>query len=259
MARRRFVGGNWKMNWDQSLFSSVATSTLEALNADNAPEVVLFPPTPFIDTAKTILGDLGASKPPLCLGSQNVHHLSSGAYTGEVSAEMVLSVGAKWTLVGHSERRTHCGEDDAIVAAKASAALASGLGVVACVGESLSERESGATEAVIISQLRPLVDAVQPILRDCTSDSFVIAYEPVWAIGTGRSATAEDISKVHQAIRAFICSRGLSASIRIIYGGSVSAANAHSIISSSNDVDGFLVGGASMKPKEFATIVRAAA
>jgi triosephosphate isomerase len=192
----------------------------------------------------------------LALGAQNLSEHASGAYTGEVSGSMLRDVGCQYVIVGHSERRTLYGETDAIVAAKFRAAQAVGLTPIVCVGETLVEREAGRTEAVVTRQMRAVIDAVGP-------EAFaraVVAYEPVWAIGTGRTATPEQAQEVHALIRRLLAARDatIATTVRILYGGSVKGANARELFAQ-KDIDGGLVGGASLDAADFLRIFAAAA
>jgi triosephosphate isomerase (TIM) len=212
-------------------------------------EVGVCPAFPYIGLAAARLsgGQIG-------WGAQNVAAFANGAYTGEVSAEMLNDLGCTWALVGHSERRTLFGDTDAAVAAKAGRALAAGLVPVVCVGETLAERESGATESVLGRQ----IDALCTTLRDA-GDGFVVAYEPVWAIGTGLTATPDQAQAAHVFIRNRLRQGGVAAAgkIRILYGGSVKASNADQLFALP-DVDGGLIGGASLVVEDFVSICRAA-
>ena len=174
----------------------------------------------------------------------------AGAYTGEVSARMLVEFGCRYAIVGHSERRQFFGDTDAIVAAKARAALAAGLTPIACVGETLAEREGGATEAVVLRQLDAVLAAVGARRRE-----LVVAYEPVWAIGTGRTASPEEAQAVHATLRARLAKAG-AADVSLLYGGSVKADNAKALFAMA-DIDGGLIGGASLKAAEFLAIARA--
>jgi triosephosphate isomerase len=221
--------------------------------ADQAPfgvaEFGVCPPFPYIGLAAARL-----SGTAIGWGAQDVAAFGNGAYTGEVSAEMLADLGCTWVLVGHSERRTLFGDTDASVAAKAGRALAAGVVPVVCVGETLAERESGATEAVLARQ----VDAVCATLRGA-GDGFVLAYEPVWAIGTGLTATPEQAQAAHRFIRGRLLQGGVDAAgrVRILYGGSVKASNAD-LLFALPDVDGGLIGGASLVVDDFVSICRAA-
>jgi triosephosphate isomerase len=187
---------------------------------------------------------------PIAVSAQNVHFEPKGAFTGEVSAPMLVEAGCRWVIIGHSERRQYFGETDELVAKKTRASLAAGLGVIACVGETLEERTSGRTLDVVLRQ----VDAVLPVLSGAAARG-VIAYEPVWAIGTGKVATPADAQEVHAAIRGRLGT--IADDTRILYGGSVKADNARALLAEA-DIDGALVGGASLEIGLFAPIIAAA-
>jgi len=209
-------------------------------------EVIVGCPGVYISFAR---GLLPAS---IHVAGQNAYKAKSGAFTGEVSPAMLKDVGADWVIIGHSERRQIFGESDELIAEKTAFALAEGLKVIACIGETLQEREAGQTEAVVFRQMK----AIAAQVKDWTN--VVVAYEPVWAIGTGKTATPQQAQDVHAALRKWLVdnvSAALSASLRIQYGGSVTAANCREL-GSQADIDGFLVGGASLKP-EFVQIVNA--
>lgn len=252
-ARRPMVGGNWKMNTD--LASAVELAEDVAVGCDGLIQdcdVAVFPPFPYLQAVGKALGHHAVA-----LGAQDVYHEPNGAFTGEVSTDMLLDLHATIALVGHSERRHVVGETDELVNAKLLASLAAGLGVVLCVGETMEQREAGQTETVTVRQLRAGLEGAEPEhLR-----RVVIAYEPVWAIGTGHTASPEDAQAVHRCIRDAVRSdRGdaVADGIRIQYGGSVKPGNAAELMGQ-EDVDGFLVGGASLKADDFIAIVRAAA
>ncbi len=250
--RRPIVGGNWKMNTD--LASAVELADDVAAGAESLAgrcDVVVFPPFPYLQAVGHTLGHRGVH-----LGAQDVWHAPSGAYTGEVSCEMLLDLNVHTVLAGHSERRHVIGEDDDLVNAKARAALAAGLRVILCVGETLEQRQAGRTSHVNVGQ-------VMAGLRDVPGEHLprlVIAYEPVWAIGTGNTATPEDASAAHRVIRravADLYGRDATRALRIQYGGSVKASNARDLFVQ-DEIDGALVGGASLDPGQFVAIVRAA-
>lgn len=213
-------------------------------------DVLLFPPIAYLSA---VIERVKGSE--LSVGAQNIHAESSGAFTGEVAAEMVKDLGATHVLVGHSERRRWFGETDAIVAQKFSAAVRAGLVPILCVGETSEQRDEGRAEQVVMTQL----DAVVAAVGVTALQRALVAYEPVWAIGTGRSATPADAQSMHSAIRAWI--RTLDAKVadelRVLYGGSITAANAAALFAGS-DVDGGLVGGASLNAEQFENICRAA-
>ncbi len=241
-ARRRLVIGNWKMHGN--LVDNAAL--LGALrHADPACELAVCVPFPYLtQTAELLKGSM------VSWGVQDVSKHAQGAFTGEVSAMMLNDFGCKWGIVGHSERRAMHGETDQLVADKAAAAIASGLTPVVCVGETLTERDAGQAVNVIHRQLAPVL-----AMGDASLLRLVIAYEPVWAIGTGRTATPEQAQEVHAAIRAALAGKN-AASVRVLYGGSVKAANAASLFGMP-DIDGALVGGASLVADEFLKIAAA--
>jgi len=241
---RKFVAGNWKMNG--SLAANEAL--LAGLEAVPGVEVALCVPYPY-------LGQLQRRPVGLELGAQDVSEFDAGAYTGEVSAAMLAEFGCRYVIVGHSERRALFGDDDLSVARKAEAALSSGLVPIVCVGETLAERDAGQVHAVISRQLA----AVGEVLGRERFGGVVVAYEPVWAIGTGRSATAAQAEEVHAAIRGWLVEQGVQAdAVRIVYGGSVKPDNAAELFAMPN-VDGGLIGGASLVADDFMAICRAAA
>ena len=241
MARRPLVAGNWKMN---GLKRSAGDLQKIIAGAQDLPKVELIVCPPATLVARFAEAARGS---PVSIGGQDCHAMASGAYTGDISAEMLKDAGAVAVIVGHSERRRYYGETDAAVRAKALAAKRAGLLAIVCVGETRAEREAGATLAVVGAQL-------DGSLPDDPAD-VVVAYEPVWAIGTGLTPTAEDVGDVHRSIRQRLGSRYGQAGqgIRILYGGSVNAANARELLGVEN-VDGALVGGASLKPDEFLAI-----
>jgi triosephosphate isomerase len=240
MARSRLVAGNWKMHGSRAFSSALLDALIAGLGRESSVEVAVCPPFPYLQQASERLNGT-----PIALGAQNVSEHAQGAYTGEVSAAMLTDVGCRYVIVGHSERRQLYGERDAQVAAKFAAAQATGITPILCVGETLDEREAGRTEEVVERQL----DA---ILKQAKFGNAVLAYEPVWAIGTGRNATPEQA----QAVQAFLRAR-VFPETRILYGGSVKAGNAAAIFAMP-DVDGGLIGGASLAAQEFIEIVRAA-
>ena len=215
-------------------------SLVAQLKGKSAVEVAVCPPYPYLEQVSVQLAGT-----PIAWGAQNISEHTQGAYTGEVSAAMIREFGCRYAIVGHSERRQVYGESDAQVAAKFAAAIAAGIIPILCVGETLEEREAGRTEEVVSRQLGT-------ILKNIDFGNAVLAYEPVWAIGTGRNATPEQAQAVHAFLRA-----RLSAGVRILYGGSVKAANAAAIFAMP-DIDGGLIGGASLVAAEFLEIVRSA-
>lgn len=247
--RKKFVAGNWKMHGSRSMATALAEE-IAAAKPDSV-DVALFPPFPYLAELATQHRDSG-----LGIGAQDLsEHEGQGAYTGEVSGAMLADVGARWVLVGHSERREYHHEDDELVARKFAAARAAGLTPILCVGETLQQYEGDATEAVIARQL-------QAVLRGsgiASFDTAVIAYEPIWAIGTGRTATPEQVQQVHGFIRSQLEAEDatLSRLTRLLYGGSVKAANAAKLFAQA-DVDGGLIGGAALAADDFLAICTAA-
>lgn len=239
--RARLVLGNWKMHGNLAENAALLTE-LRAADAASHCEIGVCVPFPYLAQAASALTGSAVS-----WGAQDVSAHEKGAYTGEVSGPMLKEFGCRWALAGHSERRTLHGETDQIVADKARAALAAGLTPVVCVGESLADRDAGSTLAVIQRQLEPVL-----ALGAGAVSRMVLAYEPVWAIGTGRSATPEQAQEVHGAIRAALAALG-AARVQVLYGGSVKAANAASLFAMP-DIDGALVGGASLVAEEFLRI-----
>jgi triosephosphate isomerase len=244
------VVGNWKMNGSPAGAPALGGEVVSMLASHQSQvEVALCPPFPLLAALSGVLGG-GA----VALGAQDVSVHPDGAFTGEVSARLLRDMGCRWVIVGHSERRALCAESSELVAAKAAAAVAGGLQPIICVGETLAEREAGATESALASQLEPL----RAILSQPGTGA-VLAYEPVWAIGTGRSASPGQAGEVHAFIRATLKGRGVNVSgLRILYGGSVKPDNAAALFAVSG-IDGGLIGGASLKAAEFAAICLAAA
>lgn len=245
MARRKYVVGNWKMNGLKSALGE-AEAIFAAAGQQAVVDVALCPPF-------TMVGAL-AALPKAVVGGQDCHAAQSGAYTGSVSAPMLVDSGATLVLVGHSERREGFAESDADVKAKAEAALAAGLNVILCCGEPQAVRESGGAISFVLSQIEhSLPDAFD-------ADRLAIAYEPIWAIGTGLVPTLDDVSAMHRALREALRARvgGKADQMRLLYGGSVNGENAAELLSA-GDVDGALVGGASLSAAKFNPIVDAAA
>jgi triosephosphate isomerase (TIM) len=249
--RRPLIAGNWKMNMNRDsasgLASGLASRAGEASNAD----LLVCPPSLYLTVVGAALGN-GA----VALGAQNMHHEAAGAFTGEISAAMLMDVGAQFVILGHSERRHIFGETNEQVNQKTLSALAAGLTPIVCVGELLEERESGKTNGVIRSQFEGSLAGVS----SDQSTRLVLAYEPVWAIGTGKVATPEQAEAVHADLRKLLTERyngQIADSIRILYGGSVKADNAGELLSQPN-IDGALVGGASLKVDDFMGIALAA-
>lgn len=245
------VGGNWKMNTTRATGSDLARAVRASAEAAPGVEVVVFPPFPYLMSVGEIL-----KGGPVALGAQDVSERADGAFTGEVSCAMLRDCGASWVLAGHSERRHVIGESDALVNAKTRAALAAGISVILCVGEKLEQREAGQTNVVNETQIRAGLAGVEPNALS----RLVIAYEPVWAIGTGRTASPADAQAAHAHIRkvlASIYSPDHASAIRIQYGGSVTSSNAAELFAQP-DVNGGLIGGASLKPVDFGQIIASA-
>ncbi len=244
--RRKWVVGNWKMHGLKAQLGEVS-AIAGAAAAHPGVDVALCVPFTLIEAAATAAGAMP-------VGAQDVHAAASGAHTGCIAAPMLVEAGARLTIVGHSERRADQGETDAMVKAKAQAAHAAGLAVILCIGETLEQRDAGRAEAIVTAQ----VAAGLP--DDADGAWLALAYEPVWAIGTGRTPTAADVAAMHGAIRAQL--RALvgdrADAIRILYGGSVNGANAAELLACA-DVDGGLVGGASLTAEKFVPIIAAAA
>jgi len=250
MTRQFFVGGNFKMNPASREAKRALVKILNDATLDPKAEVVIAPPALYLIPIIDLL------RKDVKVAAQNCYSKTSGAFTGEISPSQLVDAGIPYVILGHSERRTLFGETSAIVAEKTRAALDVGLRVILCVGETLAEREAGRTQQVVEAQLQAVVALLSP---DDWS-RIVIAYEPVWAIGTGKVATAAQAQEVHADTRKYLASgvsQTVSENTRIIYGGSVTAANCKEL-SAQLDVDGFLVGGASLKP-EFVNIVNARA
>lgn len=247
--RKKLVAGNWKMHGSRSM----AESLVDAIVADRPDnvDVAVFPPFPYIAAIAARHADSGVG-----VGAQDVsEHEGQGAYTGEVSAAMLADVGARWVLVGHSERRQYHGESDELVARKFAAARAGGLTPILCVGESLAERDAGQTQAVVARQLQAVIEHN----GIASFDTAVIAYEPVWCIGSGRSASPEMAQQVHAFLRSQLEKEDVMIArlTRLLYGGSVKPANAAELFAQA-DVDGGLIGGAALTASDFLGICAAA-
>jgi len=242
---RPLIAGNWKMNGLSADGWALADAIVQGARALPAagPELLVCPPATLIGlVAEAVAGSAVA------LGAQDCHPNDSGAHTGDVAAPMLADLGCRYVIVGHSERRADHGESSATVRAKAEAAQRAGLVAIVCVGETWAEREAGKTDAVITQQIS---ESIPP---GATSDNLVVAYEPVWAIGSGRTATPAQVAEVHALIRRELAARAKNpAAVRILYGGSVKPANAAELLGVPN-VDGALVGGASLKAGDFLAI-----
>jgi triosephosphate isomerase len=247
--RKKFVAGNWKMHGSRSMATALVNDIVAARM--DGIDVAVFPPFPYLAELAGQHAEAG-----LGIGAQDVsEHEGQGAYTGEVSAAMLADVGARWVLAGHSERRQYHGESDELVSRKFAAARAGGLTPILCVGETLEQREAGETETVIARQLQ----AVLALNGIASFDTAVIAYEPIWAIGTGRTASPEQAQQVHAFIRSQLEKEDaiIARLTRLLYGGSVKAANAAELFAQA-DVDGGLIGGASLTASDFLGICAAA-
>jgi triosephosphate isomerase (TIM) len=247
--RRPLIAANWKMNGlkaDGVALAQAVAAQAKSAGAALPGEVLVSPPATLIDAVSAALAGS-----PVLLGGQDCHAQQNGAFTGDISAAMLKDLGASHVILGHSERRTLHGETDADVAAKVAAALKTGLVAIVCVGETEAQRDAGDTLAVIVRQIDCSIPA------DTDAAGIVVAYEPVWAIGTGRTPTLDEIVEVHKAIRTRLAARLPGGEgVRILYGGSVKPANAAEVLALA-DVDGALVGGASLKADDFFAIVRA--
>jgi triosephosphate isomerase (TIM) len=239
---KQLIAGNWKMN----LTTTAVVEMIDHLQVnESSPEVIVCPPFPYLSLSKHVL-----STKPIQLGAQDCHQAQSGAFTGDVSASMLADVGCTYVVLGHSERRQGHGESSDLIHAKAKAAISQGLKVIICIGETDGENQSGLTQEVLRTQLK------DSLPEGLTSENLVVAYEPVWAIGTGRTASSDEIIGAHAFIRQqlqAVCSD--ADNVRILYGGSVNAKNAAEILALPN-VNGVLVGGASLKPDDFNEIIR---
>ncbi len=249
MSRRPIIAGNWKMNNTKAETTELLTA-LKPLVADAAAEVVVCVPYTAIDTAASIIKGSNIK-----LGAENVHWAEKGAFTGEISAKMLVELGVEYVIIGHSERRQYFGETDQTVNMRVKAALAAGLKPIICVGESLEEREAGKTEEVVTRQTKAAFDGIGKENIENT----VIAYEPIWAIGTGKTATAEEANATIKVIRdtmaELYCAKCAEEKVRIQYGGSMNPKNAKELMAQPN-IDGGLIGGASLKAVDFSQVVK---
>lgn len=255
MIKKFLVGGNWKLNGNLVLLKEFSCNKnfIEAVETSSeAIEVLICPSFPYLGTAKEAFAGSSVS-----IGAQNCHAAVSGAFTGEVSISMLKDISVDWVILGHSERRTIFGETDEMIAEKVKVALNSGMRVILCIGESESQRESGETKIVVEAQLEKCLESLKS-LTGVNCERLVIAYEPVWAIGTGKVATPQQAQETHRHIRKFLGERlslEQAAAFRIIYGGSVGSGSAAEL-AKQDDIDGFLVGGASLKVEEFTKIIK---
>jgi len=249
--RNFLVAGNWKMNGSTASSKELVAGILQGVPATDRVELLVCPPFPYLASVSEQVAGSAVS-----LGAQNVSEHESGAFTGEVAPAMLRDIGCKYVIVGHSERRSLYGETSFEVAAKFKAALDAGLKPILCVGETLEQRESGGTESVVEVQLGAVIDKV----GIAGFKSAVVAYEPVWAIGTGVTASPEQAQDVHRHIRGVMAGHdaGIAESTQILYGGSMKGDNAAGLLSMP-DIDGGLIGGASLKAGDFLAIAEAAA
>ncbi|MEO0476178.1 MAG: triose-phosphate isomerase [Planctomycetota bacterium] len=251
--RRPFIGGNWKMNLHQNEAVELALELADKVTGD-AVQVAVFPAFPYLLPVATVLHEKGA---PIAVGAQDVYTEANGAYTGEVSLSMLQDCGVTTVLVGHSERRHVIGETDPLINDKVLASLEAGMDVILAIGEKIEQREADKTDYINTGQLGYGLAGV----TDEQMKRVTIAYEPVWAIGTGMTATPEDAQKAHMVIRqaiAFMFNQEVADGVRIQYGGSMKPGNAAELLAQA-DIDGGLIGGASLKADDFAAIIDAAA
>ncbi len=249
MSRRTLIAGNWKMNLDRMSAIALAEAIAREAPAEDV-DVAVFPPFVYMEAVRGVL-----ERTPIAYGGQNMYFASSGAYTGEISGPMLIDMGARYVILGHSERRHIFGESSQLVGKKVAAAFEHGLVPVLCVGETIEQRRDGATQQVVFEQLGAGV-------AELSSDQvarMVIAYEPVWAIGTGETATPEQAQEVHADLRTWLTDRynaDIAGRVRIQYGGSVKPSNAAELLAQP-DIDGALVGGASLEAESFLAIIAA--
>lgn len=243
---RPLVAGNWKMNGSLTMAAALAgeVKTLAAGATDLTVDLLLCPPHPYLGAVAVAVSGSG-----IAVGGQDCHTSSSGAHTGDVAATMLADLGCRFVILGHSERRADHGEGSALVAAKAKAAIAAGLTAIICVGETEAQRDAGDAEKIVKNQI------IESIPSEATASNLVVAYEPVWAIGSGRTPTTADVAAMHKHIRALVTGRG---PVRILYGGSVKPSNAAELMGVA-EVNGALVGGASLKAADFWAIAEGAA
>lgn len=248
--RTPFIAGNWKMNKTLAEARELVSGLLAGLGGATDVEVLICPPVQLLFPMAKAVADS-----PIQLGAQNAHEATHGAYTGEVSVPMLVDTGCTHVLIGHSERRQLYGETGSLLAKKVRAVIAGGLTVIYCVGETLDEREAGTTDQVIERQVSEVISS------DVPAERLVVAYEPVWAIGTGKTASPEQAQQVHRAIRTLLAGvygESTAQGLRILYGGSVKPGNASELMAQP-DIDGALVGGASLVTEDFLAIISAAA
>lgn len=245
------IAGNWKMNTDADSAVELAQGVVQESNHAGAVKIAVCPPSPLLSGVGAALNGSRVR-----LGAQNMYWTDQGAYTGEVSARMLLSVGCHYVILGHSERRQHFGETDSGVSSKVKKAVQTGLVPIICVGERLNQRKAGKEQQVVATQVKHALEG----LKVQSSNSIVIAYEPVWAIGTGETATPEQAQDMHRFIRTLVRQQfgeKIAADLHILYGGSMKPSNAKELLSQ-EDVDGGLIGGASLKSEVFGQIIHTA-
>lgn len=249
---KKLIAGNWKMNGGVAANQALLGALAQGLPADSGCDIAVCVPAVYLAQLQVLTG----ADPRLCgieLGAQDVSAKDAGAYTGEISATMLKDFACRYCLVGHSERRQYHFESDGLVAEKAKAALAAGITPIVCVGETLAEREAGKTDEIVKRQLAAVIHAN----GHCISE-IVVAYEPVWAIGTGKTASPQEAQAVHAVLRAQLrAATPKFAGVKILYGGSMNAANAATLLAQA-DIDGGLIGGASLKADDFLKIIAAA-
>jgi triosephosphate isomerase len=249
--RKKVIAGNWKMNNDISESQSLVSGIINGLGNDDKCDVIVCPPFTSLGEVKSLVKDT-----PVKLGAQNMHYEESGAFTGEISSGMLTSVGCEYVILGHSERRTIFDESDEMINKKIRKAIESGLKVIFCIGESLTQREGGITNDVVKEQI---IKGLQDVSSDDLKN-VIVAYEPIWAIGTGKTATPDQAQEVHAFIRNLISdiySKDSADKIVIQYGGSVKPENATTLLSQP-DIDGALVGGACLNAVSFLSIIASA-
>ena len=248
--RVKFVAGNWKMNGNLATNRALLDELVGSVGRIAGVKFAVCPPYPYLAQVQQVLSGSG-----ITWGAQDVSQFDSGAYTGEVSGAMLVDFGCRYVIVGHSERRTLFGDTSELVAEKFAAALKAGLTPILCVGETLREREAGSTETVVAAQLRAVLErnGVQSLAHA------VVAYEPVWAIGSGKTASPQQAQAVHAFIRKSLATKdaAIAEKVQVLYGGSVKGANAAELFAMP-DIDGGLIGGASLDARDFATICKAA-
>lgn len=249
--RNTLIAANWKMNGSRQLVRSMLTALADSNEALHQIEIAIFPPYPYLDQAGTLL-----KNSPIHLGAQNLCTEATGAFTGEISGSMLREFNCRYVLVGHSERRQYYYETDEIIAEKFMRAQHEKLIPILCVGETLAEKERGITETVVVAQLNEILEKLGPT----AFNHAIIAYEPIWAIGTGLTATPTETQNIHRFIRSFLAEteKDIANSLQILYGGSVKADNIADLLAMP-DIDGALVGGASLKEDEFLKMLQLAA